>query len=1636
MNPKFFPNPGKESKPGLERNKQLKRQASTNKADKKLKANIPSGWIYNEKNMDKMWNDLEYSDFSHFQEPKENPYVKIDESTNKIRNVISNYEHEDAELLMKMAEINSPDGEYEINNDDTIMMDAKTRLVTILDDHSGLASQQSDLLDSLQEWFRRIKNGDSYDPDFLKQEELKQCDLSALQEVLNELEQEKNTVIDKASDAYQSMVESLTKKVNECKSIIAQKELEISQLKEAKESKKLTRRRSSRVSDSVTKLVKAQMQNENLKQQLNQLYQERQLNESQKQQQEDLKMPGSTGNEEYDDILGKNFELNGQLKVINGQLNDSKEENKYLKQQIFKLKQSEMVQLRKIQQLEKRNETLEKTVKNTEEKMKLTGEIKPSKVESGPDQETLKLLNQISDLKKKHSEEIDQIKENTRIRIDAIQKDCDNRLKETISQLSEAFQGSDTSSIVNSTIQIYNQKMTEQQEQADQKFEEYRAQMQEKYRNMITEYERMLAKKDEEIEEINKKQEEYANYKMKCVQLDYDEKLNQQVLELQQKSFQDYSQLQYDLSSRIDELKRRLKKATRENKTLKSFLEANALMPNLQEEEEEEDENEFGGESSDGVLSKSLAKMKEMDLEKKLSEKYDLLMQTQSSMMREQKDWELQAAKKASVEINRRIISEFRVKAADATKETILRVNSSSDAKLKDYFVKMLKLFDKGINEMSGHKDTQILVPADEVEFKLESMRTKLLSLLNENEIWKLTFDKIEGIQDKTTGDILEALKLAIETQAKEKSILQEENSKLKERVKKLEDTLLFSPEKRRSGGNGSGSARSDSNENQSVRGSRTKLVNMKLSRQFIFQVNPGTRRHFFVKLEGTPALPEGHIEFDCSCANCKEGFIFRSKDVRIKSVDEPFVMCPKCRNLNQIMCIDHAMETGHFSEYVRRIKQLEFRIRVLEQNQRNANDTASLNLKDKAINLFIDLSKSTLNSFIKSGLPKEEAQQRQAIILEIGHGISDLSAAPNVLALNDIMMRARINEDHGKIINDLLEILNVSSSAVSAKKVQPKANVLPELPLSKIQNDQSSSRVTESKALTESDQFEFTPPPSQKSTKSGTKQSGSSTITEKSSHSSRSKKSAEETKFMRKLDSSLKADTHSISEVLVSLKKQVLTMKSDFVKFVVSSRQEFALKMRAILSQLGNLEEMHKKYKEARKQADDLEIQLKRAADTIQLLQINMSSNQDLETTMKKMQSDYESKINTMLDDYTKLKEELNKAQNDLTLKENMIGKLQTSKLISQHVSKVKYGYESSIIFSLENQDDVPVKERTQKPQMQQEPENATTAANSSSLPTPKNGRPSSVRGDKTPRMVLPKSRIKKVVEQKPAQLIVYDGFNVGSQPDESGASNVVVVTHMIKEDRSKMQVNGGSPETPLLTIPTHSQRPSTQASSASNSSKNTQRSPMRPKTPLQTMIRETTQNTARMKMNEDATEVLTRRVQALEQEIQNYAKKLEDARNKLHELQTKEYKTKTEASKLVVALNKEKMMHASAATRLNKAVLMIEEKNRKIEELKKINNNFNSIAAEIAVLNCPTRKKKNESEINRILSVFTDTPGLEKMAENEFNSLQKWMEKRDKIVQKEQNRIIKVLDALCLILPEKGGRKENQPLLQVTSA
>lgn len=1570
MNHRFLPNREKDPKPGITQNRQLVKGSDKKPPEEQNKKNMPSNWIYNDQRTEKMWEDLERYQKKRQIEKENNPFVKIDQSTSRIKYVIDKYEKEDQELFNKMTEYSFSE-QNDPGDEETMFLDARLKLTGILDDHSENQQKQSALLAGLRYWLDGVKGGDMTKlPDFLKTEESSyNIDIQNVVEALEGISASKTEIGERATETFKAAFSILSRKLEEANQKISQQALEIKELQTPTDKRAARKSLSKPLQNTVNieELVRERNRNAQLESQIKFLREQQQkLQPQQSANENDLTSPNETNLESV---------VQAELKVntLEDTVKRLKEETKYLQQQIFKMKQDELANTKKMTSLENHKESLEKSLKNANDKLKLyensgsVDMIKDDSKKQGVSKADYE--KKLNDIKLQHIHEMEELKEMQSQKILAIMKDCDRKLEDNMRMLTDGLNSTDGGAILKNTVKMYTDQIDELRNTYEKKIEDSTKKGKESFQSIIERYESILKLKDEEMQRNKAEFQRAMQMLEKKNELDTQERINQEILNIRESTTKDFQNMWGELTQKISELKLRLKSVETERDTLRHICEENLIDTNEEGREEEDDLIE----SSDAMLNETMQQLKVIELEKKLEEKYTLLMQTQRTILEETKEWEVDAAKKNSSDEISQKVSEVRRRIADMTRRDILAPKGSIDPSVMQHFQNVLRMFEKDNVEINT-ANKGLMMPAEEVEFKMNAYREKLLQVLNENEMWKLTFSKLDTITDKTEMEILEALKKAIAEQSKEFSVLQAENENLRTQLMNLTNPPI------------------DGAQQQQQKTSFIPLrqVNlppsMKTERQYIFQVNPGSIRHFFTKSEKAPSIPDNFSEITCHCAECGECFLTKREEVLEFGVAEPFVACPKCRTRNHLFCIDNAIETGRFGELSKQIRDLQFELKLAKGNERLPNDLRNLNLKDKAVNLFLETSKNLVNQIKDSYEYNEKCKN----VLLITEGIKALGASRDVDLLDNVIDSVKqgiIDDETTENVEKILENSSAYISNVSTfipEDITIPAQTTSPPPPHSSPRDENDKTLPPLVIIEEPQEVETV----QKSSKSTVKESGKRSSSRVSSVASGKQRSA---RIDKKVLLDLQKQVLAIKVSLQRIRDALLLNKDQTPKLIKSLTELVKNKIDRIHGTESEAAELKKMLTQSQNAETDLKLQLTKAINALEKLQLEKEEQEDKEKIMERLQQEHEIEVNKLHEELLSVHKKLNDAE-----KKKEFAEMSLKKIQSKPPPELSFEYYD--LLDLNEQ----ITQQQQQPAINEKPVENQQKDN-------KFQRQSSLRKitvPRTPRQAQQQTQKDLTIQQR-YPLLVFDSNDASLVRDTTKPVPVVYVTN-VQDAGIPPPLSPKKP--PIVDAVYSDQRVISRTAQEKH------------KMSLQEHIQ--------MQKTQNQVEALTKRIKSLEKTLEEKVKEIAEHRDKNHDLSANAIKQRNEMSKMAHDLTKERMLHASTVSRLSKALQLLEERNKTVEKYRRLNDQFSLIASIAA----SSRKSDDRNDILKVFSAFGQNQFLAQMERNEVRSLERWIQVRDEIVRKERENEIKRLDALCLILVEKGGHSEKQPLVQVT--
>ena len=844
MNRLFYPGADKSDRPGLEKHHQLIEQGKSKhsklvkRQEKQVRESLPNNWIYSENRANEVWAEVERSisvpDRRDFVK-EDNPFQKIDESAARIRNTILNFEVHDQEFLVQLMELMGDDSFTDSLNQESILLEAQMRLKQMIEEHVQFGERQAHLLKGLTTWFTELQNSKDFDMTQYTQK----IDMNKLKDLLEGYFNNTSENLEKAEALHQDLIQNLSEKVIRQQRIIAQKDLELSQMNQSYANNALkgkARKRNvfnvrdavnydSELANSQRKVMELQQQLTSLKQSLEDYTKLKKsdslariilenteptntmtnlkLSPDQKQQ-----LDFSNDKSETLISVEKEIEFESKIRVLASQIKNLKDDNKTLREQILQNKQSEANFEQKINALDRQKKVAENTLQATNKKLEQMKETYEQKIQELTKQnQDLILMNNskknsenAQELRKEYEKKMQKLKNEYRANMEKFQemtnKQYEKKMKQVISSYDK--QG-DSSKAFDVLSNQYQQQITEIQEQNKQYIKEEKKRNSEKMNEIVSNYEEMLKKKDLQIEQIQQSLQNEIKNKELEMQIEFEEKMNTNNIEINEKMVNEVTKLKNQMQSTVTSLKTKLAQITQERDTLRSLIEANDIAVDLMDEMEEEanEEEEIKPDQTDDVFLQNLQELKEKEIEAKLSSKYEMLMKAQSDVFKDINRWHIDQAKNffefqylQNVHKNREHLAEF----INRTKSEMSSGNEKSNNKLVSESLDNLLLNTlKQTNADTGDKILSMfnnpVIPVSEVDSKLQELKDKLTSLVGENELWKSTFGQIQKDTDMNGLNEESAqsnLKDFIETQVHKIKDLEQENKLLNKKINSL----------------------------------------------------------------------------------------------------------------------------------------------------------------------------------------------------------------------------------------------------------------------------------------------------------------------------------------------------------------------------------------------------------------------------------------------------------------------------------------------------------------------------------------------------------------------------------------------------------------------------------------------------------------------------------------------------------------------------------------------------------------------------------------------------------------------------------------------------------------------------------
>ena len=1693
MHQRFLPGSGRDAKTGLEKHHKLMKSKSRGNFDdaEKTKSALPGNWMYNEAKAEQVWSELEDVEPKQFEDPlpPTSPLRKIEDSTSRIKQTIKDFEVDDQQFLLRLAELMGDDNFVDgAEGADTLLLDARAQLQSMIDEHVDYSEKQSQILDTMKAWLRniRLQKDDPEDHDRYEDE---QEQILKMKKLLDEYMKDKDGMLEQVGELHQDMIQNLHGQVSDCQRIISQKDMAISQMSQEPTINPSLRRRGVRgvrldpnSPDYEDALSRSQRQVLELQNQLNRLKvslgEITETPDYTKQSGKDESANTATGfPEDLSISIRKEIEFDTKLKVLQDQLLNLKEDNKYLRDLMLKQKQSELEMTKKMQVLERIKRSTEASLNSTTKKLQVMRE--------GYERQVSELKEALAkgfeiqgesnvDVVNRYEKKIAEMVEEFRQQVTTLQETLDRKYKAQMRDVLASCNKSDVLKAFDETMQKYNDQAQEQKELNEKMMKQMKDDAARQLMEVSRHYEVLLKRKEFEIERVRDSVDSEVRNRMLGVRMDYEEKTNARVLAAQEEATAQFATIKHELEAKVEVLTQKLNDVTRERDGLKAIIDANDIAAEMMDDVVlDADDGHAQTDENEDVLQKSLDALKEQEIEQKLTEKYALILKAQKEMLADSAKWNLEQAKAFYKKQFDASLSEFRQMMANRI-HAIYDSCPADAPELQTLLTDTLAVVQEQAEKEENVSD-EPTVPLHEVEARMNAIKEKLLTLLQDRGVWTNTIKKLGDLQGKSEEDIIDAIKHAIWLQTEQYVAIEKENRELRRKMKlssaSASQTNLLE----------------DVTEHEEEKAKSKKSA---LKTDTVFDEEPNAVCCFHCKNEFVPDEVKTQVaEVDvCRCPQCSHITLMKqSKDI------DDLTFGPQARPFE---LEEESTQRGAKQGITSQPSELEISLRMQLEESTTANQKLQKRLELSKKRL-IDLESQYIKQI--DSLSNEIAQLRKNVVgssLNVVKDARSLPSSPEFLA-----SKVMTSKEVSRTVAEMQE--NIKSPDTKAAIVKlSKATVALQDGGTCADADNVLDQTKEVLQMIAKETQCFNADMESSNTMLGMK----NRIRIDVAKADVAKMKGEITKvketfvdFQESQQSMLKT-LGSAAKGLIEMTKAVKITSNrtiDDMETVIDSRTHA----------LGAAEDAIR-----RQQAviDDLQNSLRATLMQIQKLSIEKSERDDETNAFIKSQLQSSEQIDELIKRMTEANQQIMHYKREADDLKTAWALSKNKELIASARTHTSLNSDDGVSFEVPNQS-VPVLNFV-KPFI--------VFTTSQVVP------PLTVRGfSLLPRKAvvcrseekfavpdldsLPETK-KRMVNMSPSMPLKTHVLNIPATPDGQAIIEESPLSKVIQKNSGETVIHATPPETPesqkvrvrvaaktnspfKVVVPkaggqkvkhepqTPQQQPMTRTLSFENlvpiSDNELQgtligyvtryvreptgggyetpkpRRVMSPslapspvlisEVPTDRLVAKDSEKTPRTKA--DWVNEFEKRMKVLEKQLSDQNETLQREREKGVKLSKANLVLKTELAKVVRAEKKSVILHEATKKRLAQALALVSENDKEVIRLKKLLREIGTVANSITVrekMGTPSRERRKQqiektyqNESQRILAVFQGvTTGIHSMAQHEIEAVRRWTPKRDQFILEERNKLMAALEAMQLVSKHENTERGNPIIVTST--
>ncbi|OHS99497.1 hypothetical protein TRFO_34080 [Tritrichomonas foetus] len=812
MNPLFLPNRQKQQKAGINRVRKIIKYESKPKSNEEMGDKIPDSWYYNESGAEKVWEGLEQSksdkdrvkemEYEEENQKKKNPFIKIDESTHKIRKMIDSFEVSDQDFLIKLMDLLEDDSAIDNLDHQSILLEAKLKLATMIDEHIGNSDAQSRMLDQLRFWFNDVQgeNQGEIDQDIAHLKDDEDIDPGNLANLINQAFEKNEFCSEQAAIIHKAIIDSFTRQLRDLKQTIEAKDKEIESLAYQIEKHQRGSRRRREMTKKITansldtKMTLEGAQRRIAEQEIAILNLKTALSSRKDEEDERVRVESARAEEkihkEYEEAGAidptKEIDMLTKIHILNETLINLKKENSEYQSEIKNLKIEKIDTDRNYMFLERSKKMADETIANLNEKytfMENQYQKKLADLENGNQMGAKSDAQVLADLKAEYENKIINLKEQARQQQQQALDNSEKRHRMQLNDMLKNLENSDKSAALNEFIRQREVQQKEDFDRHNQQIMEMKSLQNEKIKTISRQYEAKLQDAFKQQDMLRKQLEQDVEASLMKQKMELENNFRRNLNDIESEASQQFANMKKKLMQKIETIENMNKKLIIERNSLRDVLDDANITTDIPHAEDDFEEDEYEDESDDdGETIVDQAKLEAKI--KELKDEYNAMMNQQKENFESTKRWEFEKMKQD-------LTRQFQIQMDEIRKNMVsdlTDIRQKMDTEnVEDDLDRFIEGMIKGVKSQSSFTEDIVnrepMIRLSEANDMMKELNDQNIEIKAENDFLKTTLAKISGnkeLIDEDGRDVIKVMRAAVADEAAKINDLLIENNSLK----------------------------------------------------------------------------------------------------------------------------------------------------------------------------------------------------------------------------------------------------------------------------------------------------------------------------------------------------------------------------------------------------------------------------------------------------------------------------------------------------------------------------------------------------------------------------------------------------------------------------------------------------------------------------------------------------------------------------------------------------------------------------------------------------------------------------------------------------------------------------------------